>query len=125
LRLAEFKASPAGANGGLNVSQTADVLRPLFAARADLPPLPEVYELIAEAWFHSEAHATRAHLAVLHEGVRLFPRRIALVLRGAELNLKYGYKDEAAMFVEVAARVADDDPTRERIAALRQQLAGK
>lgn len=125
LRLADFKTSPAGRNGGLSISQTADVLRPLFAAREDLPPLPEVYELIAEAWTHSEAHATRGHLAVLHEGVRLFPRRIALVLRGAELNLKYGYHDEAAMFVEVATRVADDDATRERIAVLKQHLAKK
>ena len=125
LRLAEFKAKPAGGNGGLSVPQTADVLRPLFAAREDMPPLPEVYELIAEAWAHSEAHANPGHLAVLHEGVRLFPRRIALALRGAELNLKYGYPDEAAMFVDVAARLADDDPTRERIAGLRQRLAKK
>jgi hypothetical protein len=125
LRLAEFKASPGGASGGLNVAQTADVLRPLFAARADQPPLPEVYELIAEAWAHSEAKPTRAHLAVLHEGVRLFPRWIALVLRGAELHLNHGYYSDAAALVDVAVLVADDDLARGRIAALQQQLAGK
>ncbi len=125
LRLAEFKTRPEGRNGGLSVTQTADVLRPLFAARADQPALPEVYELIAETWFHSSATPTRAHLAVLHEGVKLFPRRIALVLRGAELNLKHGFHAEAAMFVDVAARVADSDTTRERIAILQRQLAAK
>ncbi|HUR57955.1 MAG TPA: hypothetical protein VM029_09625, partial [Opitutaceae bacterium] len=125
LRLAEFKASPAGTGGRLSVSQTADVLRPLFAARADQPPLPEVYELIAEAWAHSESKPTRAHLAVLHEGVRLFPRRIELVLRGAELHLKHGYDDAATTLIDVAVLVADDDAARKRIAALQQQLGKK
>jgi hypothetical protein len=125
LRLAEFKARPEGRDGGLSVTQTADVLRPLFAARADQPALPEVYELIAEAWSHSGATPTRAHLAVLHEGVKLFPRRIALVLRGAELNLKHGFHADAAMFVEVASRVADTEAAREQIDVLKRQLAAK
>lgn len=125
LRFAEFKGQPAGTDGALSVAQTADVLRPLFAARADQPPLPEVYELIAEAWLHSAATPTRAHLAVLSEGVRLFPRRIALLLRGAELHLKHGYAADAVMFLDVAARVADDENARVRIAQLQQQLPGK
>jgi tetratricopeptide (TPR) repeat protein len=78
LRLAEFRAKPDGAAGGLSVGQTAEVLRPLFAARAESPPLPEVYELIAHTWASSDATPTRGHLAVLDEGVRLFPRRTEL-----------------------------------------------
>jgi hypothetical protein len=123
LRLAEFRTTPAGQDAGMSVAQTADVLRPLFAARADLPPLPEVYALIAEAWGHSAATPTRAHLAVLNEGVRLFPRHMDLILRATELNLRHGYREAAATLIEIGIRVADTDAARERITALQQQLA--
>lgn len=125
LRLAEFRGKPAGSKGGLNISQTADVLRPLFAARAELPPLPEVYELIAETWEKSDATPTRGHLAVLDEGIRLFPRRIELVLRGAELNLRHGFRDQAAALLEIGTRIAVDDAVRERVAALQRKLEAK
>jgi hypothetical protein len=123
LRFAEFRAQPAGGNGGLSVAQTADVLHPLFAARAAAPPLPEVYELIAEAWAHSVAIPTRAHLAVLDEGVRLFPRRIELVLCAADLNVRHGYRAEAATLIDLGNVLADSDATRQRVSALQQQLA--
>jgi hypothetical protein len=122
LRLAEFRLKPGGAAGGLSVSQTAEVLKPLFAARADLPPLPEVYELIADTWAHSDATPTRRHLAVLDEGVRLFPRRIELVLRAGELNLRHGFRDEAATMLEIATGLTTDSSLHERIAALQRKL---
>src|SRR5206468_969806 len=55
LRFADFRANPGGANGLLSVKQMAEVLKPLFAARAQNPPLPEVYELIADAWARASA----------------------------------------------------------------------
>jgi hypothetical protein len=125
LRFAEYGATPAGTNGRISVGQAAEVLKPLFAARADDPPLPEVYELIADVWAGLTATPTRGHLAVLDEGARLFPRRSHLVLRTAELYLRHGYRDEAAVFVELGARIADDDSARARVAALQQQLAVK
>ena len=125
LRLAEFRAQPAGRAGAISVTQTVEVLRPLFAARADQPPLPEVYEMIAETWRVSESKPKRGHLAVIDEGVRLFPRRAELVLRGAELNLLHGYADEAAVLIGIGLRVVEDDAARTRLAALQRQLAGK
>lgn len=122
LRLAEFRALPAGEDGRLSVTQAADVLAPLFAARAQQPPLPEVYALIGDVWAEVAAKPNRGHLAVLDEGVRLFPRRADLVLRAAELYLREGFRDEAANYIEVGARVATDDATRERAAALQRQL---
>ncbi len=123
LRLARARTQPAGPQGSLSISQTADILKPLFAARADHPVLPEVYDLIGEAWAASAATPTRAHLAVLDEGVRIFPRRTALVLRTAELNLQQGYREEAAALTTIAALLADDDASRLRVAALKEQLA--
>ena len=122
MRLAELRVKPDGAAGGLGVGQTAEVLRPLFAARAELPPLPEVYELIAETWASSDATPTRGHLAVLDEGVRLFPRRTELLLRAAELNLRHGFREQAAALLEIATRIATDSFTRERIALLNRRL---
>jgi hypothetical protein len=125
LRCAEFRAQPAGNGGQISTSQTAAILQPLFAARAQEPPLPEVYELIAEAWASADATPTRGHLAVLSEGVRLFPRRTELILRTAELYLRNGFQTDAAAFIDLGARVADDPHDRERVAALQQQLTSR
>ena len=65
---------------------------------------------------------TRGHLAVLLEGVRLFPRQAALVLRAAELHLEHGYAEEGASLLDAAEQVADDPAVRARIAALRAGL---
>lgn len=122
LRFAEFRAAPAAEGGRLSVAQAAEVLRPLFAARAAPPPQPEVYELIGEVWAGVASTPTRNHLAVLDEGVRFFPRRTGLVLRAAELLLTHGHREDAAAMLEVAARVASDASERERVARLQRQL---
>lgn len=123
LRLAEHRRQPAAPNGRLTVDQAASVLTPLFAARAGEPLLPEVYELIAEVWWLCDAKPTRGHLAVLAEGVRLFPRRFPLVFRAAELNLLHGYRDEANALAEIADRVAADEAARGKVIELRARLA--
>lgn len=125
LRLAEFRQAPEGTDGRISAGQAAEVLKPLFAARGAKPPLPEVYELIAETWACTAARPTRGHLAVLDEGVRLFPRRTALVLRSAELYLGQGFTAEATAMLDVGTLIADDDTARARIATLREKLATK
>ena len=104
----------------LGSAQVADVLTPLFAARAGEPPQPEVYELIAEVWRASGARPSRANLAVLNEGVNLFPRRFTLLQKAAEANLHHGYRTEAAAIIGVALRLATDEAVREKFAALQR-----
>ena len=119
LRLAERRAAPAG-EGGLDAGQLAEVLQPLFAARAQEPPLAEVYEGIADAWSASATPPTRRHLAVLDEGVRLFPRRAALAVRAAEVYAQFGFREEADVLAELAARFGEADAAvAERLARLR------
>jgi hypothetical protein len=116
-------AAAAAADGGrLSSTQAAEVLTPLFAARRLDPPLPEVYELIGDVWAHCTAPPSRGHLLVLDEGVRLFPRRAALILRAASLYAHRGFRDEAAVFVALGLSVAADDTAREPFARLQQQL---
>ncbi len=123
LRFQEMRAHPAESAGRLSLPQMVEVLTPLFAARATLPPLPEVYELIGEVWGHGISPPTRGHLTVLDEGVRLFPRRTALVLLAAELYLRSGFREEASVFADIATRSASDAPALARVAALTRALA--
>ena len=106
-------------SGRLDADTLATVLEPLFAARALAPPLVEVYERIGEAWAAAAVRPTRGHLAVLLEGIRLFPRQTALVLRAAELHLEHGYAEEGASLLDAAERLTEEPATRARIATLR------
>jgi hypothetical protein len=120
LRLAARQGEVGG--GKLDPDALTTVLEPLFAARALEPPLVEVYERIGDAWAAAAVRPTRRHLAVLLEGVRLFPRQAALVLRVAELHLEHGYTEEAEVLLGAAEKVAEDPAARARVAALRAGL---
>ena len=122
LRLAAANATPDEAGGKLSASQTAAVLTPLFTARSQPPALAEVYELIAEAWSRSIVTPTAEHLAVLDEGVRLFPRNAALVYDNAALKTKAGLTAEAAALVKRGLRVSPDDAMRGKFEALQATL---
>lgn len=122
LRLVEARAAPEDEGGRISGAQLADVLKPLFAAREQQPPLGDVYELIGEAWAASSAQATRGHLAVLDEGVRLFPRRLALVLRAAELNARHGFRGEANGLISLAERVATSDAEKADVERVRGRV---
>lgn len=122
LRFAELRQDATQKDGRLTANQAVTVLRPLFSARESEPPLPEVYELIADVWAHCETPPTRGHLGVLDEGVRLFPRRSSLVHRAAELNLRNGYHVHAAELVEVGLNGAIDETMRTKFEQLQQQV---
>ncbi len=121
LRLAERLAAPAK-DGRLDATQVADVLTPLFTARKQNPPLPEVYEMIADVWQHSAYAPTKAHLGVLLEGVTLFPRRIPLLRRVAELNLAHGNSESAAIMIDVGLRMVSEEADRAYFNSLKARL---
>ncbi|MCX6951765.1 MAG: hypothetical protein NTV51_06315 [Verrucomicrobia bacterium] len=121
LRYAERLAAPAS-EGRLSANQAVEVLTPLFTARRQAPPIPEVYELIADVWAHCAFAPTPAHLAVLTEGIGLFPRRVSLVLRAASLHLLGGHYEEAASFINLGLRLADNDTDRASFTALQERL---
>jgi hypothetical protein len=122
LRHAALLARPAGEHGRLNVTQVAEVLTPLFAARALHPPLAAAYELLADTWTRSEFPATKGHLAVLDEGVALFPRHAELVYRTAALYGARGWTAEARGYIELGLQLTGDTPARARFAELQASL---
>lgn len=123
LRLDAALRQPAGAGGTLGVDQLKSILEPLFAARALVPPLPEVYRTAATAWSHASVKPTPGHLALVDQGVAQFPYDTDLVCADAELQLKFGYRERAQAICAFGARyaVAPDDGAR--IAALQRTLA--
>jgi hypothetical protein len=84
------------AGSSLSAHALGHVLEVLFEARARKPALPEVYEMITEAWEHSAAKPNQHHLAVLLEGVELFPEHTGLRLRAVALHRRHGFADLAA-----------------------------
>ena len=108
LRLEAARTKPEAAAGKLSAKQTAAVLEPLFTARSQPPALPETYELIAAAWAACIIAPSPAQLAVLDEGVRLFPRNAALVYADAELQARAGQIATAESLIRHGLRVAAD-----------------
>ena len=124
LRFAELARNPEGAGGKLSTEQMSQVLAPLFAARALSPAMPEVYELIAKAWSRSSVVPTRGHLAVLDEGVRFFPRRVALVYQLAVLHAERGDTEDASALITLGLHLVTDEAERQRFTQLQARLAG-
>ena len=122
LRLAAARGKPEATAGKLSVKQTAAVLEPLFTARRQPPALPETYELIAAAWAASISSPAPAHLAVLDEGVRLFPRDAALVYADAELQARAGQIATADSLIRHGLRVTTDADLQARFEHLRAGL---
>lgn len=124
LRFAAWRASRGGAatERALAAEQAGEILAPLLATRAQQPPLPEVYELIAEVLASCADAPTRAQLAILEEGVRMFPRRSELVYRTAELNVRHGSVDSARWIIALGRTLAPDAAARARFEALQARL---
>lgn len=127
-RLAAFQADP-GPDGKLTQQQLAAVLSPLFKARTLPPPVPELYETIAEAWALSSVAPKPEHLAVLDEGVRRFPRDSALLHQTALLYRQIGSATTASAIAKVGLRFSTEPADRakfeELIASLPATPAGK
>jgi hypothetical protein len=125
LRFAALRAQRAAAGLGLTSSEANEVLAPLLAAREQEPPLVDIYLLITEVWAASAQAPTREQLAVLEEGVRIFPRHSELVYRTAELNLRHGFTDTARWLITLGVTLAPDDAARTRFEALQARIIPK
>ncbi len=122
LRFAALRGPGSDTGARLGTAQLDEVLAPLLAARAQQPPLAEVYELIADVWTASSQQPTSTQLAVLEEGVRLFPHHSELVSRTAELSLRHGFTDTARWLINLGLTLAPDEAQRTRFEALQARI---
>ena len=94
-------------DGRLTVAEAGRVLAPLAVALRQAPPLPEVYELIAEVWLRAQGRLSPAQFAVLEEGVRNFAWRARLIYSAALLNSLQGRMPEARALIEKGLGVVE------------------
>ena len=122
LRFTALRPQRAGTQPALTRDQANEVFTLLSATREQEPPLAEVYTLMAEVWDVCAQAPTRTELAVLEEGVRMFPRNTELVYRTAELNVRHGFSDTARWLITLGLTLAPDDAARQRFEELQGRL---
>lgn len=123
IRCEQFRA----ANPGMlfTAAQAAELLRPLYAACRQSPPLAEVYDFIAFIWLSTEAQPTLAELGVLDEGIARFPRRARLLHSVALLNARQGYVAAAQKLLTRALALPVNPEDRARLLDLQSTLSSK
>jgi hypothetical protein len=109
-------------DGRLTVGEAAEVLQPLAIALKQAPPLARTYDLIAEVWLRTDGRLSPAQLAILDEGMQLFPWRPRLVYSAALLNSLHGNIPKAQTLVEAGLALVVDPADRGRFLQLRAAL---
>jgi len=125
LELATLRYAEANAAVGttlLSPEQTKSVLQPLFIARQQPPPLPEVYELSTRIRTNSTATPGKADSGAINQGVLLFQQRPVLLLRAAELNGKYGDPAEALLMANYGIKLSRTPEARQAFEAVKAAL---
>lgn len=115
-------AKPAGPDGRLNTAQTRDIVAPLLAARHQPPPLPEIYELMADTLVRSADTPKRETLMILLEGANLFPRRLGIAYQTAVLCVRAGEIRGATGLVDRALLIATDEKIKALFVELKASL---
>jgi hypothetical protein len=124
LRLAEeTKTPPNGAPTRLSAAQTADLLDLLNRARAEDPPLPEIYGLDFQVWQATSAQPNPAQLQVFRDSARLFPENPPLLYQAAVMLAQSGSLKEANEILQRGLGLAVPPPLRSRMTNLQEKLA--
>ena len=95
LRLEEARSHPQAQGGHFDPDQLASVLTPLFETRKISRLDAKGYELVAEAWSESAKKPSLRNLAVLKEGIRLYPFDSELAAESSKTYAQWGYKTES------------------------------
>jgi hypothetical protein len=109
----------------LSRAQAISILQPLATAARQPPPLPEVYELMAEVWAVSERAPSPEELALLYEGAQRFPRRPRLVYLTAALALRHGTAEHARALIDHGLKLTRDTEVHVYFQALQARLSPK
>lgn len=119
----ELLARPDAAR--LTIAEAGRVLQPVAMALKQSPPLAEAYGLIAEVWLRADGRLIPAQLAVLDEGLRLFPSHGRLLYSAALLNSLHGDPAKARALVLRGLAVTTDTVEQERFRKLEAALAAE
>lgn len=120
-RYTDALAKPA-AGAQFSGEQAGAIIAPLLLARPQSPPLPEVYELMADTWARSAVRPKREDIVYLVEGVRLFPGRLKLLYLAAGLSSQAGAPDVAHSLADYGLKVAPDAKAKAMFESLKASL---
>jgi len=86
------------------------------------PPLPTSYALLYEIWLRHNTPLTPAHIALLDEGARRFPRHFRIVYPATLLHLAHGNATEAEALITRSLRFLSRPEERNRFEQLHQMI---
>ncbi|MEO7412126.1 MAG: hypothetical protein ABIZ81_02120 [Opitutaceae bacterium] len=121
MRYADALAKPAAADG-FSIAQVSSIVGLLNTARKQVPSLPGVYELMCDTWVHSAAKPKPEEIAVLVEGVKIFPTRLKLMYQTTVFCLDAGMNDLAGPLIDYGLKIAPDIKVRDAFARLKEAL---
>ena len=107
LNFDEALAHPGTEDGKFNAQQTATVLKPLFDVRKRARLESAGYLLIAEVWLHSVEKPSLRNLAVLQEGMELYPFDSALGSAVGRVYAQWGYVAEVRTLIDQRLKFVD------------------
>jgi hypothetical protein len=107
LRLIETLLHGTQGSGDSSEANYEEIWRLVATARRQMPSLLGCYQLMTRLWERAPRTPTHEELAVLGEGVRLFPRNAAFICRVATLYQHLGYPDDARAIIERAKGLAE------------------
>ena len=106
LRLEEAGAHPQAPGARFSADQLASVLSPLFVTRKSSRLDAKGYQLIAKAWFQSAEKPSLRNLAVLDEGLKLYPFDSELADDSSKTYERWGYEKESAAIIRTKTQSA-------------------
>ena len=108
-------------DGKISSEQASSIVGPLLLACRQKPSIPQVYELMSDAWVNCAAPPPTVAMGALKEGVRLFPKDGELVYRVALLNA-VSDPQEAAELIDLELQYAPNETDKIRFLELRRKL---
>lgn len=120
IRLATAKAAAGEAK--LDAATVAAITEPLRGLLAFQPPIPLVYQVLAEAWHAAEAAPSSADLDLLVEAARSNPTDVPMLIAAARLLIDREQIDAARSVIDTGLAHVTDESGRRRLFAIRSAV---
>ncbi|HUR57906.1 MAG TPA: hypothetical protein VM029_09365 [Opitutaceae bacterium] len=121
LRLAAAKTA-APKSSSVDDATVARIMPLLMLGVRIAPPMPEIFELIAEVRAQSVTPPTPAEITLVYEGAQRFPRRLRLIYLAAALAVRQGDRTEARTLIAHGLSLAGKNEPAQHFKALESQL---
>ena len=107
-----------------SLNRLAPTIAVLESACRYAPPTARVYAALASVWLRCEDSPPRGALGLVNDGVMRFPHDATLLLRAAELNVRFGTAEDARELIAFGRRTLKSSASAlAALEALDQRLA--